>query len=188
MELQQCLLENKAHLYKQLDSLDRVNDAISLRAFLKIVSKKQYADYHKVIADEANFININYKSKRCNFILLSAIPDVIHKLSLHNYENVCEYFGVKPQNKLKEQLKAIIAENNMSKLLRWLYDKPKSISYLSKMINRDTVISWILKVEDDINEEKKNTLLEYYGVETPEKQDLYFKTNIKSVVELVIEE
>lgn len=158
--------QNKQALYKKLDMVRRVHDYLVCNDIINALSQARERDKHIL----CNFDNdeivickvrVNGVLRECRCFTQKGIERYLHEGKLYNYHNACSYFNVEPRDKnyekaLKQLQTCIDAKTQtfiMHKLLKWLFNKRKSISSLGSEITTLGLIAK-LKTYEDIDKKK----------------------------------
>lgn len=143
------------------------NDVIDILSESPVRDKRLINDYE---SDEVVIRKkyINNVLRECRFFTIKGIERYLYEGKVFNYKNACDYFGVNVKNKQYEKWKADIDKILISgvfqtkTILKWLYEKRKSIKTLGEQISTSDLIKWLDGVEDDdINQNKQKWLLMY---------------------------
>lgn len=158
--------QNKQALYKKLDNVRRCHDYLVCNDVINALSQAKERDKHIL----NNFDNeeivickvrVSGVLRECRCFTQKGIVRYLHEGKLYNYQNACSYFNVEPHDKNYEKaLKQILACIDtttqtfvMHKLLKWLFNKRKSIASFGDEISTTDLIAK-LKTMSDVDMKK----------------------------------
>lgn len=153
------LAVNKQAINKKLDAVKRVNDnscilyncndIIDALSDAKVRDKRLINDYGKEYV-LVRSIKIKNVSRACRFFTLKGIERYLNEGKIYSYKNACEYFSISDRNKqhdkYKEQLEKCKESEeyyNTKKILKWLYEKRKSIKALGETTTIKNLLEYI---------------------------------------------
>ncbi len=170
MNYASLLNANKVALFAKLDGVQKIKELYVANDIIEAVSNKKGRDMNMISSyadDEVQIYTIKRATglKAMRFFTKKGLTRYIHEGKLFDYKNVCEYFGIEPNDKqaleYKQYLETIYdtttKKYKTSTLLRWLFNKRKMCKSLSDYTDIQSVID-LFENSDEIDDTKLNYL------------------------------
>jgi len=152
IQMQKLKNINRDAIFEKLANLKVIENTIQCNALINAISTAVSRDKKLINNYSQNEVIVsliktdNNKLRYCRMFTVDGIKRYVHEGKIYSYLNVCEYFGIKPIDKLAVELKKCMTDNGLFitiKILRWLFETQKRTTKLPKKTSYEKLIEWI---------------------------------------------
>lgn len=166
--LDDLIAENKAALFERLDSVKKIKECWIAKELIEIISNSIERDRRLINdfdADEINTALCPERKKHVRVLTKKGVERLVHNGKLFDYQTVCEYFKITPQDKdfdsfVDEFKKCAVSSGKntglfkTSRILKLLFKKRKFCKKLGAYTTIDKILEEFPEISDSPNLKK----------------------------------